>query len=257
MSIKTNKTNVMKCVVPNCIATEKLFRVPNAENSMFKRWTKVVDVLGLGDERICHRHFPLDAFIENSRTKLKSTALPSLRLPDGNKKAYLKRGCCIKGCSTRKLSLLEGFPSHKCVFHARWLQILGISNEDVQKSLRICRKHFTKKDFVTVRTRYLKPNVIPSRNLVRPLQGTHASTQFWLHDHTYCKDGSKPRSNRSCFVVGCTAKSSKGIILHSFPTNKRMANVWLTAVKTSGKVTKSAKVCSQHFHDSDYRTDLS
>ncbi|XP_062538608.1 uncharacterized protein LOC134206881 [Armigeres subalbatus] len=33
-----------------------------------------------------------------------------------------------------------------------------------------------------------------------------------------------------------------------------MANVWLTAVKTSGKVTKSAKVCSQHFHDSDYRT---
>lgn len=65
MSIKTNKTNVMKCVVPNCIATEKLFRVPNAGNSMFKRWTKVVDVLGLGDERICHRHFPLDAFIES------------------------------------------------------------------------------------------------------------------------------------------------------------------------------------------------
>lgn len=107
----------------------------------------------------------------DTRTKLSSTALPSLHHPSDAKKITIKSGCCIKGCLTKKAIHLEKFPPKGYATSAKWIHILGIPVDDFRKinSLRICRKHFVRKEFVTGRYLVLSKESFPSNKQNLPL----------------------------------------------------------------------------------------
>lgn len=64
-----------------------------------------------------------------------------------------------------------------------------------------------------------------------------------------------------CAVVGCKSHNSNtkgtGVILHIFPRNSNIQNVWVTKCRRKDKINISnARICSLHFIDSDYVRDL-
>ncbi|XP_058829676.1 uncharacterized protein LOC131688986 [Topomyia yanbarensis] len=187
--------------------------------------------------------------------------MPFLKLPPTSIKIRIQSGCCIIGCHSKRIGNMEKFPQRKTASFGKWSELLGITTEEATNlPLYICRRHFATTDYVTVRSRYLKMNAIPSQNIVRMIKMPYMDrrkvrdlpTLAYLTDHSYCKEDLKPRSNRCCFVPGCSIKSSKGIFLHKFPENKTIAEAWRHAIKSVHKPTQNSFICSQHFHQSDY-----
>lgn len=67
---------------------------------------------------------------------------------------------------------------------------------------------------------------------------------------------------KSCCVVGCTNRATKGCKLSffKFPTNKSKRRAWVNAINRQGWVPNSySRICSEHFETgwhSDDRDDL-
>ncbi|XP_062565245.1 uncharacterized protein LOC134227628 isoform X2 [Armigeres subalbatus] len=250
-----------RCIIPRCDGNGMLFRVPIPGSNRFSRWIKVAILSGTSDERICSQHFSEADFIKNIRNKLKTTAVPTMRLPAGMVKAKEKKGCCVAGCRTKNKANMEKFATAKSRAWTRWTEILGCSGMNTAK-WKICHQHFTAKDFTTVTSRYLKDSAVPTKNLQRPIKSdvvhrrkdkTYSIPQCLL-EHNYAMEDLRPKSNRMCSVFGCTVKSSKGVFLHRFPKERTIINRWTHAIKLGTKPTKNSFVCSQHFHGSDYNT---
>lgn len=65
----------------------------------------------------------------------------------------------------------------------------------------------------------------------------------------------------NCAVVGCNSnnRNTKGreIVLHVFPRDTKLQQVWLLKCRRKDSVNvTNARICSLHFHDSDYIRDL-
>lgn len=62
----------------------------------------------------------------------------------------------------------------------------------------------------------------------------------------------------SCIVPQCRVwygklKDEFNVKFHNFPTDKRLKKLWQIKLKLNKNPSKSSKVCSMHFVDSDYR----
>ncbi|XP_059056042.1 uncharacterized protein LOC131849928 [Achroia grisella] len=61
----------------------------------------------------------------------------------------------------------------------------------------------------------------------------------------------------SCIVQGCKTvwHPQSSIILHNFPPEQKLRDLWLSKLQIKGKYYNSARVCSLHFKQSDYYPD--
>ncbi|XP_062542272.1 uncharacterized protein LOC134210247 [Armigeres subalbatus] len=206
-------------------------------------------------EKICSQHFVTSDFIENTRWKLRKTAVPSVKLEHSVKYGG---SCCVTKCkpSKRKTSL-HRFPTGKQI-RRRWKIALGLKEADDTTGLLICNRHFMLSDFVKVTSRYLKATAVPSKKISRIIKLPRRDLKklnlpIHLEDHNYSEYACPPRSNRICYVEGCRSKTEGDIKLHKFPGRKDVRfKEWIRVLKCSKLPTANSKVCSLHFSKSNY-----
>ncbi|XP_065095535.1 uncharacterized protein LOC135717370 [Ochlerotatus camptorhynchus] len=253
---------IPKCANTNDSGTVKFFRVPTAGNKFFEKWCQFMKLAARGDEKICQAHFQPRDFIQKVRRVLTENAFPTQCILEQNPAIKSSRGCCVAGCRTKSTAYLIPFPlkrRHKQL--TSWKKSLKMNPCETVTGLRICQRHFKDTDFVTVKSSYLKPNAVPSRRVKklvkRPQRVTLRTDPLPPHlmDHAYFQNRFKPNSNRMCAVYGCNSRAGNGVVLHSFPSKSDMRyTAWISTLKFGKTPSKNAKVCSNHFTRSNYRT---
>ncbi|XP_038109971.1 uncharacterized protein LOC6050187 [Culex quinquefasciatus] len=243
----------MKCVVPSCpydeeSTTLQFFSVPPSCSSSFKKWQAHFFLSGLRYEKICQLHFVDSDFRKNVRQELKPKAVPKLNIPTEGPKltASAVNACCVAKCptNTRKQSLT--FPTKKPYVLKKWKAALSMESTASTTNLRVCPLHFEPRDFRTVTSLYLKPNAVPSKKLAKlktePKRKRLPPEERPVH-----------KSNRCCFVPGCSHRACEGISLHNFPKpSDRRYGRWVEAIRSPREPTKNSSVCSKHFVKTDY-----
>lgn len=148
--------------------------------------------------------------------------------PDNPTKS--RRYCSVPGCGHRAGTMFT-FPKDPALKQL-WVQQCKIQRE-VSKSMTICRRHFTDSDvrLECAGPMKLRANAYPTLHL---------------------PDKVVKRSRRNCSVRTCSNGSvDADVLLHLFPRSAHVSRQWLGACKMPF-CSKSSRVCSRHFTDSDY-----
>ncbi|XP_058453380.1 uncharacterized protein LOC131431584 [Malaya genurostris] len=138
--------------------------------------------------------------------------------------------CIVPGCRSKENKSRANFynvPSTGYSVFREWKKFLNLSECRTEK---ICRRHFTVKDFNIHNRIELKDDAIPSLRIPQ--------------------SGPKVDIEGACCVFRCGTKNSKK--LRKFPSRKAILNRWLQTLEIGEHVTTKHKICLRHFTVNDY-----